>query len=902
MDDDTEGDSLLREVAAAPSVDVPVELATIVLLEPETIVDGKFKIEERLGAGGMGIVYAARDLALGREVAIKLMRLERSVGRFGDRLPEVFDREARATARLNHPNVVTLHQFGNWNGILYLVLERLHGETLAAHLERGPVPLLTALAIMEQVANALVHTHAAGVIHRDLKPQNVFLLVDGGVKVLDFGVSGLALATAPTPPTSTGEDTSPRMTLSHAGTPGYMAPEQWLGEPQDGRTDLWAIGVMLYQLVTGTLPFGLAAPQRVEVAPFKARLPVEAAELVPLVEKCLAIRRDDRQGDAAEVASTLHRIRTRLDPTLARSAQPRSRASRIARAAFALAGVAAIAGGAAVVWSRDTPGSACGGAENQLTGIWDAPTRARLGSLFAAAGPNGAATWTAVAMTLDRYAREWVAMKEQACRVGDATMSTVNKCLDERREQLARFAREHEDVRSDQIVWTLAAAQALPPVADCADSGYLARWAPTTAGSMRSPTGLVRSAVTVNGPGVDVFHSALPIGDDFIVSGVVTNGATFGDKRIDETAYFLARVSPTDGKVAWIVTSPHARVIEIARGSAGDILVAGWHGKAGKLAGKPLAAPRGAGDCFASSLDATTGAARWLVPCDASSDAEIRAVSSDGDGNVYAAGDFSGRARFGGPHDIDAQARPTMVPFVASWSPSGALRWVTAGRGTGAARTKGIAVDGDAVVVGTRIVGAGWLGDRELKSGGCVVARLDRATGAIRWLRELEIVKCELDDVAVQGDRVAAVGRYRGRGAWIEELDLDDGSDRWRTRLGTHDQEGIRSAVYTEHGVLTVTGYFGGPALEIGAHTLHGNGGSDIFIASFDRARNVLGALAFGGAGADLPRWIGQGTNGTLLFAGRFSSSVIVGTRELRASGDADAMLLELQLPWLESK
>ena len=196
--DDT--DELLREVAAAPEMPVPADLATLVLLEPGVVVDGVFRIEERLGAGGMGVVYAARDLRLDREVALKLMRLDRAAARLAASLPDVFEREARATARLNHPNIVTLHQFGNWNGLLYLVLERLRGETLHARLERQSLSLVDGLAILEQVARALVHTHAAGITHRDLKPQNVFLLPGGHVKVLDFGVSGLARAAAAAPP------------------------------------------------------------------------------------------------------------------------------------------------------------------------------------------------------------------------------------------------------------------------------------------------------------------------------------------------------------------------------------------------------------------------------------------------------------------------------------------------------------------------------------------------------------------------------------------------------------------------------------------------------------------------------------------------------------------------------
>jgi hypothetical protein len=893
VDETSDGDSLLREIAAAPSVDVPVELATMVLLEPGTVVDGKFRIEERLGAGGMGVVYAAHDLALGREVAIKLMRLERSIGRLGEKLPEVFDREARATARLNHPNIVTLHQFGNWNGIVYLVLERLRGETLGAKLERGRVPLLDALEIMEHVATALVHTHAAGVIHRDLKPQNVFLLADGGVKVLDFGVSGLGLM-GPVPETA---EPSPRTTLAHAGTPGYMAPEQWRGEPQDARTDLWAIGVMLYQLVTNALPFGLrGAPHNVDLAPLSAKLPTEAKELVALVEKCVAIRREDRAADAAEVARALHAIRTRLDPRLAPAVQRRSLGSRLARGGIAVASVLAITGATVALWP-DPPGAHCdAAAEKQLAGIWDANTRARLGSTFAKAGPHGEATWTAVAMTLDRYSHEWVAMHAQACRAANATTPPITQCLMERRDQLARFIHDHESVTADQVLATLGAAQALSPVSDCGDPSYLVRWTPGAASSQWNESGLVRGAITVNGSVLDVVHSATPVGDDIVAAGIASNGAMIAGNPI-ANGFFIARIT-RKGALTWSDVNPSAKVIEVAPGASGDVLVGGFYAAATTFAGTSLPAPSGSGDCFAAAIDVATGKARWAIVIGASDDCATRAVASDPDGNVYLAGEFGGHARFGGTRDIDAAARPTKAPFVASWSASGTLRWVTPGRGTGSAMSKGLAIDGDGVAFGTRISGAGWLGDRELNAGGCVVALLDRAHGSIRWLRELAIAQCELQAVAMHDERVAAVGRHRGRGAWIQELNVADGSDRWQTFIGTHDQESATSAAYIAGGPLTVTGFFGGPSLAIGSHTLTGKGLNDGFVAGFDEAGHVLGALSFGGTGFDRPRWIGQGRTGTAFLAGRFSNTMLIDGRELRAAADQDGMLLELALPW----
>src|SRR5262249_27822634 len=156
------------------------------------------------------------------------------------------------------------------------------------------------------VGRALVHTHAEGITHRDLKPQNVYLLAAGGVKVLDFGVSGLARG----PEAGAGGANPSRSTLSLAGTPGYMAPEQWAGAPQDPRTDLWAIGVMLYQLVTGALPFGIL---RVELGARAPSLPEHVpAALGALVARCLETRPEHRLASARELVDAIVAIRVQL--------------------------------------------------------------------------------------------------------------------------------------------------------------------------------------------------------------------------------------------------------------------------------------------------------------------------------------------------------------------------------------------------------------------------------------------------------------------------------------------------------------------------------------------------------------------------------------------------------------
>lgn len=874
MEAHDEDDSLLREIAAAPEVELPVELATFVLLQPGTIVDGNFVIEERLGAGGMGVVYAARDVKLDRKVALKLMRLERSIGRVGDKLPEVFEREAKATAALNHPNIVTLHQFGNWNGILYLVLERLHGETLSTRLERSKLDLLETLAVIEGVANALVHTHAHGIVHRDLKPQNVFLLGDGTVKVLDFGVSGVGRTSV-----ASMADTAGRSTLSSAGTPGYMAPEQWLGEPQDARTDVWAVGVIAFQLATGTLPFG------VSVATEEPVLSGVPAELAPIVQSCLARRREDR-CTATELSSSVHALRAKLDPSLAASGPPRSLRSKILRAALVVVGVGALGLGLRGLL-RDRA-DACASTD-RMAGLWDAQTRMQLASRFAG---EDAVTWDAIASTIDRYVGEWGAMAERSCRSDD---QVATACLEARRTQLARFLRETQVLNS----WSLTVARVLPPISDCGRPDYLANWSPVRDETARTAQGLVRAAWLVHGSAKEVVHAALPLADpgSMIVAGFGTQQGTFVDATLSTSAGFIARVD-RDVHASWIESQSSGRVIALAPAGANEFFVVGIYAAETTLAGLKLPGPPGTEECFAGKLDATTGKALWLVPCAATGSSGARGAASDGDGNLYVVGDFAGRTTFGGTVVVDAAARPHRAPFVASWSPAGALRWVTPGRGTGASLSKGIAAAGDRIVVGTQVTGVGWLGDRELTAGGCVVAGLDREHGTVVWVRELPIAGCDLQGVAIHGDRVAAFGRSRWRGMFVVELSAIDGADHWSTLFGSYDGEYVRSAAYRDDGTLTVVGRISEPTVKIGSFTLHGHGATDAFVASFDTSGKVLGALAIGGVSDEHLRWIGPTHDGKFLVAGRFNGGMLVGTREFQSAGDWDGLLLELALPW----
>ncbi len=249
---------------------------------------GPYEIVSPIGEGGMGEVYKARDTRLERTVAIKV--LPEHIAKRED-LRARFEREARAVASLNHPNICTLHDIGNQDGTGYMVMEYMEGETLSSRIAKGALPLDQALKFAVQIADALDRAHRAGVTHRDVKPANIMLTRDG-VKVLDFGLAKSGASAKPGPDDATivaGLTTEGTI----LGTPQYMAPEQFEGKEADARADIWAFGAVLYEMVTGQKAFQgknyssliasilAAEPPPMSVAPFTP------AWLERLVRRCL---------------------------------------------------------------------------------------------------------------------------------------------------------------------------------------------------------------------------------------------------------------------------------------------------------------------------------------------------------------------------------------------------------------------------------------------------------------------------------------------------------------------------------------------------------------------------------------------------------------------------------------
>src|SRR6516165_4988042 len=213
---------------------------------------GPYEILSPIGAGGMGEVYKARDIRLNRTVAIKVLPSHLSDNA---EMKARFDREAQTIAGLNHPHICVLHDVGHQDGTDYLVMEYLEGQTLAQRLEKGALPLDEALKVAIEIADALDKAHRQGVVHRDLKPSNV-MLTKSGAKLLDFGLAKLKRE-AQRPPTMSALPTNADVTAKGTilGTLQYMAPEQLEGEEADGRTDTFAFGAILYEMVTGKRAF-----------------------------------------------------------------------------------------------------------------------------------------------------------------------------------------------------------------------------------------------------------------------------------------------------------------------------------------------------------------------------------------------------------------------------------------------------------------------------------------------------------------------------------------------------------------------------------------------------------------------------------------------------------------------
>jgi len=298
----------------APAADLAAELMA---KRPENAVGrtiGPYRVVDLLGAGGMGEVYLAEDTRLGRRVALKLLPAQFT--QHAERLRR-FEREARAASALNHPNILVIYDIGKDSGSHFIVTEFVEGETLRQRLARSRMGLGEIAEIAVQVTSALLATHQAGIIHRDIKPENIMIRPDGYIKLLDFGLAKLTESAGHAGSKPGGVDTSGGLVM---GTVTYMSPEQARGRAVDARSDIFSLGSVLYEMITGRVPFEgettfdvLVSLLEEEPTALALHVPEVPAEWDRMVKKAMAKGREERYQTANDLLIDLRNLKQDIE-------------------------------------------------------------------------------------------------------------------------------------------------------------------------------------------------------------------------------------------------------------------------------------------------------------------------------------------------------------------------------------------------------------------------------------------------------------------------------------------------------------------------------------------------------------------------------------------------------------
>jgi tetratricopeptide (TPR) repeat protein len=442
---------------------------------------GRFVLLARLGAGGMGVVYAAYDPELDRKVALKLVQAARERGRSSSG-PARLLREAQAMARLSHPNVVTVYEVGAVGDQVFIAMEFVRGQTLSSWCAGPPRPWPEVLAAYVQAGRGLAAAHRAGVVHRDFKPDNALIDAEGRVRVVDFGLAvprgGGPVVAAAADPTefaalrSRGGSTWPegQVTRGLTGTPAYMSPEQHRGETGDAASDQYSLCVALHEGLYGARPFAgdsVAALRRAvhvgEVPP-----PPPGSRVPPWLRQALlrglAVDPERRFPDMDALLAELTRDRRR-----ARRRALLAAAAALLVVAGGLGYRAAVDRGAALAVAAQD--ARCG-AEADLAGVWDDARRAAVAASLRAPGTAFAdATATRVVERLDAHAAEWARARVELCRgappAADVPLALRVACLDDRRRELGALVDALADPDVAALEHAVAGAAGLAPARDC---------------------------------------------------------------------------------------------------------------------------------------------------------------------------------------------------------------------------------------------------------------------------------------------------------------------------------------------------------------------------------------------------------------------------------------------------
>ncbi|NTX36270.1 tetratricopeptide repeat protein [Myxococcus sp. CA033] len=422
---------------------------------------GRYVVLDRVGAGGMGVVLSAYDPRLDRRVALKLVRALDGDG--ARELEQRLLREAQAVARLSHPHVITVFDVGTVDGRLFMAMEFVEGPTLRQWLKASPRSWREVLHLFKQAGQGLAAAHAAQLIHRDFKPDNVLVDGQGRARVTDFGLARLQDTTPalPTPPRANvpDDDAAPlTRTGSLVGTPAYMPPEQWSGEPMDARGDQFSFCVALYEALFRIRPFARGQPPDFEHLQAPAHDTDVPAWVRRVVLRGLGIKPADRYASMTALLEDLGK-------------DPARRRARLLATGCAVAGVSALA---LLPWLRAEP-APCTGAAARLAPVWSAPREARVRAAMLATGASLAgSTMDAVSRHLSDYARAWEAGYTETCEAThvrheqpENVLALRMACLESRRQSLDVLADTLERADSALVQKAAEASLRLPSVSDC---------------------------------------------------------------------------------------------------------------------------------------------------------------------------------------------------------------------------------------------------------------------------------------------------------------------------------------------------------------------------------------------------------------------------------------------------
>ncbi len=473
----------------------------------------RFVLLDVLGEGGMGIVYSAYDPQLDRRVALKLLVADAESVEGQVRLL----REAQAMAKINHPNVVTVHEAGAIDNQIYVAMEFCDGGTLRDWLNAKPRTWREIVDVYMQAGSGLAAAHEAGLVHRDFKPQNVLMAHDGVVRVSDFGLAGLVGGAPPDlpdasdePPTRPSARTTPlsqdlTRTGAMMGTPAYMSPEQFAGAAADERTDQFSFCVALYEALYGALPFGGLTVGEIAVAVAAGKiLPAPEGSTVPTWLRTVVVRGLATKGD--ERYPTMRALLAALghDP-------------RIRRRRLALAGLiaSAVVAGGVVIVAFGGHGDPCGSGADRRAAAWNGERSAKLRTAFSASGRSGAlATFDKAAAIADRWSAGWEHGYRDACEAtqvrGDQSAHLLDlrmDCLTRRLSEAAATIDTLSTGSVDAVDHAIDALVALPSLAPCADPSGLLAAVPPPDSATASDVARIRSDLDHAGSEVRIGHS-----------------------------------------------------------------------------------------------------------------------------------------------------------------------------------------------------------------------------------------------------------------------------------------------------------------------------------------------------------------------------------------------------------